>query len=403
MKLVKILGTPDSALSYMERLVNDGSPSKFSFKNIVSKETCPLYTEQFNICALVDSKSSFLSFGEIPTFEYIYDTIQDDYIFVHPDWTKHTTPYKIMQTDIPVFPTSSSRTVKVNGCDYYIKMFYPGILGRITRELRVEHINSSIEITKILSNLLKSPDAPSTFSFFPEKGGKLYKHPDGDIGYVIRDSIPKGKNTKGIHAIVPAFSLFSSDQQNNDIPIIIQILNQKKSVKSFILEQLFFPIIDCYFFCIIKGGIHPEMHSQNFLIGFDSNFDILSIILRDLESFDKDLSICMNLGLSTSFQSYPFKCIDETQYNYKIKHSFMFDHKLGEYFFDQIIESLVQYRFFEKGQLEYEIKNYVNKKYGEYLTNFFPDNGMWYKFENVLIDRTNIERPYIEIKNPKYR
>ncbi|MBQ9885808.1 MAG: hypothetical protein IJM37_02955 [Lachnospiraceae bacterium] len=403
MKLDNILKKPKESLEYMERLVNDGSPSNFSFINTTSRETCPLYASRFNLCAIIDQSSKIETIGKIPLIKLSECSIGEDYVFAHPDWRNRNITFDLFETDFSVIPTSSSRTVKLENYNYYIKMCYPGILGRITRELEVQHINSSIDITNVLNTLTSCAQVPSFLSFFPETGGKIFKYPEGEIGYVVRDSTPIGKKVKDIHAIIPAFSLYSQDRGNDDPAIINQILDVKSDPISYLLEQIVFKVVDCFFSCVFIGGIQPEMHSQNFLLGIDKNLDVCSIILRDLESVDKDITIRKELDLSIDFLSYPFKCIDKNQYNYKIKHSFMYDHKLGEYFFSPLLDCIRKSKTVNTDNIETEIKNYVNNKYGDKLFNFFPDNNMWYKFKNVLIDRSSEKRPYIQLDNPRYR
>ncbi|MGE9942695.1 hypothetical protein ACQRBH_14135 [Bariatricus sp. SGI.161] len=398
MKLEQILSCPESSLLYMERMVNDGSPSKFSFTYTTSKETCPIYVEKFSLCCVKSDETDFVTFGKCN-----YDFFNDDLVLLHPDWKKEKTQFSTIDTNIQVIPTSSSRTVKILDQDIYIKLSYPGVLGRITRELRTEHILSSIDITNAFFKLIEANLVPNTFAFFPEYCGKLFKQENGDIGYVIRDGKPVGRQCKRIRALIPAFSLFSSDRQFSDVPLIIQILYHKKNKIDYLLEQLIYPIIDCYFSCVFNGGIQPEMHSQNFLIGIDTDLNVVSIVLRDLESADKDLVIMNRLGFPFEMKSYPYKFIDEKQNNYLIKHSFMYDHKLGEYFFDELLKCVQKYEVAQIDTMQSLIKAYVKKQYGFLLEYFFPENGKWYKFENILIDRTQNSRPYISFSNPKYR
>lgn len=398
MKLEQILSFPESSLLYMERLVNDGSPSKFSFAYTTSLETCPLYVDKFFLCCTESDAKNFTKFGLCN-----YDFFNANLILLHPDWKKEKTEFSVIDTDIQVIPTSSSRTVKIIGQEIYVKLFYPGVLGRITRELREEHILSSIDITNAFLKLIHTDSVPKTFSFFPEHCGKLFRQGKSNIGYVIREGVPVGRQSKQIFALIPAFSLFSVDRQASDDPVIIQILEHKKDKISFLLEQLIYPIIDCYFSCVFNGGIQPELHAQNFLIGIDENLNVVSIVLRDLESADKDLLIMGQLGFPFDLKSQPYKCIDANQENYLIKHSFMYDHKLGEYFFDELLKCIQKYRVAQIETMQFKIKTYVNQQYGVLLKDFFPKNGLWYKFKNVLIDRTQTVRPYIGLSNPKYR
>lgn len=398
MKLEKIITDPAQALQYMERLVNNGSPSKFTFENMARKEYNPFFSNCFNLCYTTGVTDDFVIWGN----EYP-EILNNNVMLLHPEWKNCETEFEVLESDYLVTPTSSTRTVKVLGEDIYLKLYYPGILGRISRELTEKHILSSLDVTKCLSRLVDMELVPDVFSFFPENCGKLLRKNSREIGYVIRSAIPYGKKCKYIKYMIPAFSLFSKDRENDDLPLIIQILNYKNVGTAYILDQLIFPLIDCYFMCVFNGGIQLELHSQNFLIGFDENFNVVSFIIRDLESADKDLAIMNQLGSPILIQSKPFKCINTQDYNYKIKHSFMFDHKFGEYFLDEFLYCLVRSRGIDIEKIQQQIKEYVNMKFGERLSDFFPEDGRWYKFARVLIDQTKSTRPYIACLNPKYR
>ena len=402
MLLSKIIYEPENSLAYMERNVNNGSPSNFTFKNTTSKITNPLFVESYNIYIAYDYRCMFKAIGNVPNFKNIIIPENMDYVFIHPDLQCFNFT-NTKELSFTVQPTSSFRTVRIKSSPYYLKLAYPKVLGRITREIEHKNIYSSLEVNNILSDLVCKYDAPGQLSFLPEKSGKIYNFKDKEYGYIIRDVIPLGKNSNKILSLIPAFSLYSKDRLNDDFPIIVQLINNKKNKLDFLLNQLIFPVIDSYFYCVFSGGLQPEMHSQNFLIGLDNELNICSIVLRDLESVDKDLTIMEQIGIETEFTSYPFKCIEKGQYNYYIKHSFMFDHKLCEYFFDPLIRCLSEFNYFEEKDITKEIKNYVNSKYKNELLHFFPSDGKWYKFENVVIDRTKTYRPYMTIDNPKYR
>lgn len=398
MKIDQILVEPEQSLLYMERLVNNGSPSRFSFQNTTSSGTCPLYVDRFYLSGIQDNHEYYTSYGNSECGFW-----DDDLIFLHPDWQGQPHDFPIIDTGVLAFPTSSSRTVKLDGYDVYIKLYYPGILGRISRELEEDHILSSIDINNLLFWGMRNGRLPDTFAFLPERGGKLYKKNSANIGYMIRESNPVGSRCSEIDALIPAFSLFSVDRENEDRPLIIQILERKSEELDYLLNQIFFPVIDCYFSCVFGIGIQPEMHSQNFLMGIDNNLDIKCIVIRDLESADKDIPIMERLGTLDGLKSRRIKCIDSSQYNYKIKHSFMFDHKLGEYFFDELISCVRRYGIDSERNLDRMIQSYVTEKYGAFTENFFPEDNRWYKFKPVLIDRTRMERPYVSLPNPKYR
>lgn len=399
MKLSTIKENPIKALDYMERLVNNGSPSGFSEKNTVSDETNPFLSDEFSLLYL-ENAEQVISYGEVPR-EYI----KQKSILVHPDWricpTANT--LTIIDSKIAAVPTSSGRTVKIKDRFHYLKLSYPGVIGRLLRELDERHIKSSIQINKIFFELLRSPNMPKSFAFLPERGGQLFVKGDFKTGCVYRDFVPQGSNVAKIKYIIPAFSLFGVDRyQPTDELLLHQILKRKYDSSDFLLSQIFLPLIDIYFTCVFEEGLSPELHAQNILFGFDDNDDIVAIVLRDLESVDKDVTIRAELNKS-SFTVLDYKAIHAKQFNYKIKHSFMYDHKLGEYLINEIIDCACDKKFICKDNIVSRIQVYVRNKYGEKLENFFPEDGRWYKFKNVEIDRSSVARPYVAFANPILR
>jgi len=153
---------------------------------------------------------------------------------------------------------------------------------------------------------------------------------------------------------------------------------------------------------LINSGIQAEWHAQNLLIGFDENFLPIKFITRDLESMDKDISLIEQFKLPFKFESYPYKCIYDSQDNYKIKHSFMFDFKLGEYIIQPLLNFLESVYFVSSQTLVSSIKSCSAKQIEKLPDDYFPKNE-WYVFENVMIDRTTDKRPYLKFANPKFR
>jgi hypothetical protein len=153
---------------------------------------------------------------------------------------------------------------------------------------------------------------------------------------------------------------------------------------------------------IQKLGLQPEWNSQNLLISFNQSFTEAKFIMRDLESIDKDLTMMDNLKIKHNFECYPYKCIEEKQYNYNIKHSFMFDFKLGECIIDPLLLLLNKYYHLDLEKSRNKIKEITKKYISSLPGDFFPKN-KWFVFDKVLVDQSVSERPYIELDNPKFR
>lgn len=402
MLLKQIIDNPQMSLLYMERYVNNGSPSGFTWINQTSNDTSPLGGKEYFFLDRLCVEDKIEVIGDIPTF---FDLLGNNSIFIHPDMRKLYSKkgLQIQKSCIRVSPLSSSRTVKLLDFSGYVKLNYNGIIGRIDRSLTDRHAYFSVEMTEYLRNALKK-SIYSKLAFFPEPGAIVYRNEDLNIGMVYRDENVSGKNVNRIKYIIPMFSSFSNDKNATDDTLIIQLIKKsQKKPDEYILNNLIFTIIDNYFNLLLNEGIQPEWHAQNLLLGIDDDYSIVALIMRDLESIDIDQSLQESIGIRKLFKSYPYKYLNNNQYNYQIKHSFMYDFKIGEYIFKPIIKCVSEYYNLREEMFERKIKEY-SKQYIEKLPkDFFPIDGSWYSFEKVLIDRSISKRPYIKNKGVKYR
>lgn len=407
MKLYDIIKYPCESLAYMERYVNDGSPSGFTWLNTTSKMTEPRSSiSEFHLFECYAPSGIMKSYGDISI------KLDADVTLIHPDMRFNdiiSGNASIYQSKYLAMPTSSGRTVKIsNDRNVYVKLHYDGIIGRVNRKITRNHALSGLETTFLLYDALDDLCMPSCFTFLPEIGCKIlrFEHNDSfyEFGTVFRDTVPYGQKSEDIKIIIPLFSLLSKDLfRPEDEELINQIIKYSGfKPYEYIMEKIIKPIIHCYFTLIINFGLQPEWHGQNILLGFNDQMSKVYIIARDLDSVDKDLTIMKNLKMNTNFMSFPYKCLDASQYNYKIKHSFMFDHKIGEYIIDPLIkymESNYKIPFSESVE---EIRCFVDLFLRKLPHDFFPDK-YWYKFDDVIVNQDVRYRPYIAIENPRYR
>lgn len=404
MLLNQIVNEPQKALIYLERFVNNGSPSGFTKINQTSYETSPLSDREFFYLDLLCIDDLVETIGILPDF---FEEFGHEVIFIHPDMSKmyKKKNYNTKKSSIRVCPMSSFRTVKFLDFPGYAKLNYNGIIGRIDRSLTDKHVYSSLEMTDFLKGALRK-GIYHNLSFFPESGAKLYKSEKDDIniGMVYREEKAFGDKVNEIKYILPMFSLFAHDRNRPDDFLLIQLIRESgKNPEEYFLDDLIFNIIDNYFKLLLNEGIQPEWHAQNLLLGIDSHHSIVSLIMRDLESIDIDQTLQESIGNCTNFKSYPYKYLNSSQYNYQIKHSFMYDFKIGEYVFDPIIKCATECFKLNKNIIEKKIKEY-SKQYIEKLPkDFFPENNNWYSFDRVVIDRSISRRPYIQNEKAKYR
>lgn len=405
MKIDRLINEPEKSLNYMERYVNDGSPSGFTWKYSTSKLTSPISdNKRFKLLLCHSDKEIIKTYGIYPQ----YLACGAGTILIHPDMSKDSrlATFEIDESNIYVMPTSSARTVRL--CDYpgYLKLNYWGTLGRVDRTLTTKNIASSMEITQLLiQTFAEQSNIFSSLSLLPECSAQALVSSSLDFGNVYREEVPIGGGAKKVKYLIPFFSLFSKDKNNPEDKAILIQLADFLGIKLYdlIVQQIVFPIIKYYFLLITTLGLQPEWHSQNILLGLDENLQIVSFIMRDVESIDVDSTMRRKLGLPPILNSYPYKHIFIGQYNYQIKHSFMFDFKLGEYLIEPLIDLAATDCFIDKSCLYGEVKNHA-QKYIKFLPHdFFPQDNCWYAVEPILIDRNKAKRPYINMGSPKFR
>jgi len=413
MLLSELIQHPNSSRYYLERYVNDGSPSGFSTIYTTKPQTSPFELNPFfylNICFA--NKQFFKDFGIIPDLGFQNLDENKNWILVHPDMKSNeffvNENFELTELgDFKVIPTASGRTVQIyhNYNEDYIKLHYSGILGRVRRELPFVKAVSGPEISNLLTKAIDNNLLSNKISLFPETGARvLYNDKEEEWGMVYRQNKPYNIADEMAYFIFPAFSLFSTDRLNNHhYPILKQIIETYKyNPKEYVLEVIIYPLLNSYIELVSKLGLQPELNSQNLMLSFNEDFSVCSFILRDLESVDKDLTIMTEIGQKFESLCYPFKFIDASQYNYYIKHSFMFDFKLGESILEPILTILELYFSIPKRSMYNEIKLFTQRELKSLPSNFFPTN-KWYVFDKVLVDQTKIERPYLEYNNPKFR
>ncbi|MCM1118341.1 MAG: hypothetical protein NC543_03180 [bacterium] len=403
MKLEYIINNPENALDYMERYVNDGSPSGFSQKYTTSEQTSPFGNREWFFLYSINFPTQLsICIGDLPLF--LRKKYPQDSILIHPDNIRMLDKSQITQTTVRVTPTSSARTVRLLEEKYYLKLNYFGILGRVNRNLSLNHALASFEISNILYNELGKKNFEK-LSFLPESSAKVVLQNEQKInmGIVVRDCTPFGGNSTIIKYKIPIFSLFSKDRKNkDDTELLIQLINHHSSnPKDYILNEIVYPIIKYYFQLIGSLGLQPEWHAQNLLLGLDDKMNICSFIMRDMESIDIDQDIREKIGLVPRLNCYPYKHINRNQYNYTIKHSFMFDFKLCKYLIEPIIKCISVYYKLDICNLIEEIRNFVDKEIKGLPPAFFPR--CWYSFQPTIIDQEIDVRPYVNNGKPIYR
>jgi len=416
MLLQDVLTNPATTRQYVERYLNDGSPSGFTTDYTTSPETSPFgLTSWFHPYICVAPLDFCKTFGEIPIWAGAPFSELNNWVIVHPDMSTN----KIFRNrrisiyrdeDLKVSPTASGRTVQIinKKNQDYIKLHYVGILGRVRRELPYKKAIAGPELSKIIMQAIDKKLIDPRLSLLPESGARILEIPlrgkKVEWGMVWRENAHYRNELDRTKYVFPAFSLFSFDRLAiHHYPILKQIIDHTAvDPEEFVMDRLISPMIKCYFDLVSKLGLQAEWNAQNLLVGFDESLLPCKFILRDIESIDKDLTMMDSLKIEHNFESYPFKCIFRSQYNYTIKHSFMYDFKFGDYILDPLLRLLHEYFGCDLDKSRDRVKEIAREYIDELPADFFP-KGKWFVFDRVLVDQRKSKRPYLEIPNPKFR
>jgi hypothetical protein len=400
---------------YAERYINDGSPSGFSERNSTSAETSPFGLKPpFKLSILTAEKTR--DFGCVARASVLNTQLPHDAIFVHPDMhdqfmhDSSGVGATLTRSEVLVAPTASGRTVQFVSAEPhdYVKLHYAGVLGRMRRELPFAKAIAGPETSAIIENAIAKKLLPPLLHVLPEPYARIAAVPNGDAlnewGMVYRSATPIGANTSQIAVLLPCFALFSVDRLAPHHPSILAQILQKHSrvATGYFMESLILPMVDMYFMLLRTLGLQAEWNAQNLLFGFSRDFEVVAIVMRDLESVDKDISLMRHLGLAARFESAPYKCIHSTQYNYQIKHSFMYDFKLGESVLRPLFAAAANCIDINFARFASIVGSHVSEHTRHLPDDFFP-KAKWYSFERVLVDQSRDWRPYVEHGAPAFR
>ena len=407
--LETINSEPERALRYLERYVNDGSPSGFTRAGQLGIETDPFgispWYHPYIIMVEAEALEVFRDVPELPGWP-------KNGFLVHPDVLKHADIVGLnvgKLKSIKLIPTSSGRTGRILDpkCDYYLKFHYPLILGRVNRALPRLKAIAGPEMTSILESTILSGSLTPWLHILPETGALVLHLKPADNttwGLIVRKARPFGPHADQVHAIVPIFAFWSTDRLKSfDLTILEQLVRYHGAhfVDSF-LQRVLLAIIDAYFGLVTMLGLQIELNAQNVMVGLDAQLLPVAVIFRDLNAIEKDISMHQRIGLNKKYESSPYKEISKSINgpDYVIRHSFAFDFKLTHYVILPLVSSLAEIMQDEIEPLVEKIRDHVLQWLPRLPEDYFPEGNVWFAHEDIDLSR---ERPYVLRRNPLLR
>lgn len=81
----------------------------------------------------------------------------------------------------------------------------------------------------------------------------------------------------------------------------------------------------------------------------------------------------------------------------------MYDHKLFEFFIKPLVEKTEKNNIERCTEVYREIQGFVRNKYSAQINEYFPKDGMWYKFDDVIVAQGIKRRLFLQCPHPAIR
>lgn len=418
MKAKDIFKDIDKAFIYMERYVNDGSPSGWTKKKTTSADTNPLTGKvSFPLVEFNDSQMHSVIIGEDnPIFTGVN--------YCHPDSREYNSEVlqnnsiELNDSKIIVAPMSGGRTLFVVSDEYtgFIKLTYDvGRLGRVDRQMKYEHCMSSFEVSDTIKKYIDESMFDKTYSILLERSGKVTNIPYGDTiyewGTMLREYRPY-PYVDYKYQLVPGFSLFAKDYYSKETLNDECLINQFIALSGIPAKKYLLNVIkisvDAWFQTLLNCAFILELHGQNCYYEVDENYTVRRIVIKDMDSVDKDITLATTLGLRTEWKSFPYACFykdtpEDHPWYYNVRPSYMYDFKLGTYILKPLMDAVCSKYNLNPREIQNEIKLYVQKKYMPQIPKgYFPEDGSWYDCDDSE-RKPGTRREYFAHKNPLFR
>jgi hypothetical protein len=278
-----------SALLYLERYINDGSPNQLSFVNAPNAGFSPKFGLPWVRIPLIQIDGiAIQGVGAGSGSDLLDHCLQNSTFPVHPDvlgfLTDDGRSYRTCAA-VDGVPSASGRTLLIKDGDSYrwLKLSYPGVLGRFASPLNEGKVKHSLAVSEILTQ--------SQVLFLEEKYGAFACDDHGatselPLGFLIREVVPSGHKLPG-KRFVPIFSLIAidADHQPGLLDILRSSYQNATDAAEDLFERIFHPLM-CLYWDSANLGLIPEAHAQNLLA--DVSGSRVSYLFRDCQGFARD-------------------------------------------------------------------------------------------------------------------
>jgi hypothetical protein len=382
-----------NALLEMERYVDGGAKSYSALA--ARTEAAPCYRPEsgspsFDLVAVNTPIDRVAAFKADPSPGLIDHFVRERGILfpVHPETFAdcslegfddlHAMP---REAPIRVAPTASTRTVFVleptEGVPrHFLKLHYPVCISRFSRRLRRKNIQNSVAVTRELAGI-----RAERFAYLPDVLGVTFDSGAAAWGFLVREALPRP--FIGGRFLIPGFALFAGDLRHpDDDPLLAQMIERLDAEPlSFVVEEIFAPIVECWCALARGCGFLLESHAQNILLEIDSDFRPRRIVHRDFDVWI-DVEERRRSGLDGSrlnLGSGPDSGPPIEQ-----RYSVVYDRFIGHGFFDYLLDLLKRNYGIDEERVLSRVRETFHRAFPD-ADRFFPADTMFYFAKNAPV------------------
>lgn len=292
---------------------------------------------------------------------------------IHPQFNEDDKFSQLFQFEklLPesVVPTSSDRTVVVEGKNYAVKLHVPIYISRYKRGVGEKTALHYLTCSKTLSliNISRFAHLRETLSVvFPRK------EKCRSWGFVVRELRPFPYEAK--RKLTPCFALHGNDKNKPDkCPKLVKLIKVSGIDAEEFLLKFFYMIIAAWIQAFLEQGLLLEFHSQNTLIETNEKDELIRVVLQDMD-LQIHAGIRTELGLSLDgFTSYQ---IINDEGHEKRPHgsalSMSYDTKMGEMLFRRLVRVAEKHCNVNTSSIEEKCRKFFVEKFPNYKTYMPP-------------------------------
>lgn len=176
--------------------------------------------------------------------------------------------------------------------------------------------------------------------------------------------------------LIPCFALYAGDsKQPDDPPLLVQMIERLDAEPaSFVVNEIFVPVIECWSRIARERGLLMQSHAQNTLLEIDRDFQPRRVVHRDFDVW-VDLETRCRAGLESPFIGVGIR--PDMVHPVEQFYSLVYDRFIGHEFFDYVLAVLKRFFGIDEESVRSRVREAFHRCFPD-ADRFFPTHSMFY-------------------------